>query len=135
MDKLTGPSVQAYSVAWHPTRAFVAVATSDGLLDIWGPRINWTNFAPDFQALPMNVEYVEGEDELDVDKDGKFLVDQESAKGSEENESSIVDVCTIEPVPVFASDSEREEEVFAFETKLSNLLLGRRGTKQMAVED
>ena len=135
MDKLTGPSVQLYSVAWHPTRSFVAVATSDGLLDIWGPRINWTNFAPDFQALPMNVEYVEGEGELDVDKDGKFLVDQENAQELEENENATVDVCSVEPVPVFASDSEIENEVFVFEQKMSNLLLGRRFSKSVALDD
>jgi hypothetical protein len=135
MDKLTGPSVQLFSVAWHPTRSFVAVATSDGLLDIWGPRINWTNFAPDFQALPMNVEYVEGEDELDVDEKGNFLADLENKKKVEENEGEIIDVCTVEHVPVFASDSEKEEEVFVFETKIRNLLAGRRVTKSIAIED
>jgi hypothetical protein len=135
MDKLAGPSVQLYSVAWHPTRSFVAVATSDGLVDVWGPRINWTNFAPDFQALPMNVEYIEQEDELDLDNNGTFLVDQESGKEMEEDESSILDVCTVEPVPVFASDSESETEVFAFETKVSNLLQGRRFSKLTPLED
>jgi len=42
MDKLTGSNAELYSVAWHPTRSFVAVAADDGLVDIWGPRINWT---------------------------------------------------------------------------------------------
>lgn len=42
MDKLTGSNVQLYSVAWHPTRSFLAVAAADGLVDVWGPRINWT---------------------------------------------------------------------------------------------
>jgi hypothetical protein len=42
MDKLTGSNAELYSVAWHPTRSFVAVAAADGLVDIWGPRINWT---------------------------------------------------------------------------------------------
>ncbi|OEU13663.1 hypothetical protein FRACYDRAFT_154867, partial [Fragilariopsis cylindrus CCMP1102] len=65
MDKLTGSNVQLYSVAWHPTRSFLAVAAADGLVDVWGPRINWTAFAPDFQALPNNVEYLECEDEFD----------------------------------------------------------------------
>jgi hypothetical protein len=41
MDKLTGAAVEAYSVAWHPTRSFIAVATSDGLVDIWGPKMSW----------------------------------------------------------------------------------------------
>lgn len=42
MDKLTGSNAELYSVAWHPTRSFLAVAADDGLVDIWGPRINWT---------------------------------------------------------------------------------------------
>ena len=42
MDKLTGSNAELYSVAWHPTRSFIAVAAADGLVDIWGPRINWT---------------------------------------------------------------------------------------------
>ena len=59
MDKLTGPAVQLYSVAWHPTRSSLAVATSDGLVDVWGPKLNWTAFAPDFQALHKNIVYEE----------------------------------------------------------------------------
>ena len=42
MDKLTGSNAELYSVAWHPTRSFLAVAAADGLVDVWGPRINWT---------------------------------------------------------------------------------------------
>lgn len=126
MDKLTGASVQLYSVAWHPTRAFLAVATSDGLIDIWGPKLNWTAFAPDFQSLPMNVEYVEREDEFDLDDDGKFIAESGSTNGKTNNEDEPVDVTTVEKVPVFASDSEDEEEVFSFETKVVNLLAGRK---------
>ena len=125
MDKLTGAAVHLYSVAWHPTRSFLAVATSDGLIDVWGPRINWTAFAPDFQALPMNVEYVEREDEFDFDQDGNIIVTKEDKDAETEDENAEVDVVTVEPVPVFASDSEDEEDVFHFETKFTNILGGR----------
>lgn len=130
MDKLTGPSVQLYSVAWHPTRSFIAAATSDGLIDIWGPRINWTAFAPDFQALPMNVEYVEREDEFDVDEQGRYLTEVEKEDGEDDNEGAPVDVTTVEKVPVFASDSEEEEEVFNYEVKVVSVVSdrGRRKT-------
>jgi len=82
MDRLTGAQVSLYSVTWHPTRSFLAVATSDGLVDIWGPRMDWTAFAPDFQALPMNVEYVEHEEEFDIvdsttNKQEEVVVDEE----------------------------------------------------------
>ena len=130
MDKLTGPSVQLYSVAWHPTRSFLAVATSDGLVDLWGPRINWTAFAPDFQALPQNVEYIEREDEFDIDEQGAHLADNHAHGETDDKENSDVDVLTIKPVPVFASDSEDEREVFDFETKVTG---GRiRGAKAAA---
>ena len=113
MDKLTGAAVELYSVSWHPTRNFLAVATSDGLVDVWGPRINWTAFAPDFQALPRNVEYVEQEDEFDLEEeDGKE--GGKSTKDDDDEEGKDVDVVTVDPVPVFASDSEDEAEVFFF---------------------
>jgi len=126
MDKLTGQSTQLYAVAWHPTRSFLAVACADGLVDIWGPRINWTAFAPDFQALPMNVEYIEREDEFDVDEHGQHLAAAADVHADAPNTElyQTVDVTTIEPVPVFASDSEDEEDVFYFESKLKNALSG-----------
>ena len=120
MDRLTGAQVQLYSVAWHPTRSFLAVATSDGLVDIWGPRMDWTAFAPDFQALPMNVEYVEREDEFD-------LVEEYEDDVEETEIEEIVDVVTVDAVPVFASDSESESEVFAFETKILQGMTSNRG--------
>ena len=128
MDKLTGASTKLYSVAWHPTRSFLAVACSDGLVDVWGPRINWTAFAPDFQALPMNVEYIEREDEFDLDENGRHLAEGYYAP-NEMSESldtnTPINVTKIERVPVFASDSEEEEEVFAFEVRVKNLFAGR----------
>lgn len=136
MDKLKGPAVQLYSVAWHPVRSFIAAATSDGLIDIWGQRIDWTNFSPDFQALPMNLEYYEGEDELDKDDDGKYIVTQgKQSQVTASSQGSFIDVISVEPVPVFASDSEGEEEVFEFETKIKNSLIGRKSVKMIQLEN
>jgi len=120
MDRLTGAQVQLYSAAWHPTRSFLAVATSDGLVDIWGPRMDWTAFAPDFQALPMNVEYVEREDEFD-------LVEEQDRDAGEKEMEEIVDVETVDPVPVFASDSESESEAFTFATIIHSVMIANRG--------
>lgn len=126
MDRLTGAQVSLYSVTWHPTRSFLAVATSDGLVDIWGPRMDWTAFAPDFQALPMNLEYAEREDEFDiVDKNQEDKSSCCSDEPMEENDNIDVDVVTVGPVPVFESDSEEEDEVFYYGTKIKNVMAGR----------
>jgi WD40 repeat protein len=116
VDTLTGPSVQLCSVSWHPSRALVAVATADGLVDLWGPRINWTAFAPDFQALPRNIEYVEREDEFDQDAKGNYLTAtaEDGAAGQGSLANTVIDVLTIEAVAAYASDSEDETDVFAF---------------------
>ena len=122
VDTLRGVAIQLYAVAWHPNRALLAAATSDGLVDLWGPRINWTAFAPDFQALPRNVEYVEREDEFDQTKDGSFVTDQadSGAPGSNGASAKTLDDRTIVAVPAFASDSEDETEIFNFEPRVSS---------------
>jgi len=123
LDQLTGPQVALYSLSWHPTRSFIAVGTSDGLVDIWGPRMDWTAFAPDFQALQKNVEYIEREDEFDSVVDGD---EEEEVKKKELTdrieEQEIVDVVSVEKVPAFDSDSEDESAVFYFDTKISGLM-------------
>lgn len=50
-----------YSLSCHPTRSFIAVGTSDGVIDIYGPQVQWAAFAPDFQARQANVLYEEKE--------------------------------------------------------------------------
>eukprot|EP00559_Dactyliosolen_fragilissimus_P007342 CAMPEP_0184868020 /NCGR_PEP_ID=MMETSP0580-20130426/28781_1 /TAXON_ID=1118495 /ORGANISM="Dactyliosolen fragilissimus" /LENGTH=427 /DNA_ID=CAMNT_0027368629 /DNA_START=155 /DNA_END=1435 /DNA_ORIENTATION=- len=119
VDQLTGPQVSIYSLSWHPTRSFIACGTSDGLVDIWGPRMDWTAFAPDFQALPRNIEYIETEDEFDTLIDGN---EEESAKRQEmENkleEQEFVDLLEIAKISAFESDSESETDVFCFPTKM-----------------
>ena len=42
-------------------------------------------------------------------------------------EDEIVDILTIEPVPVFQSDSEDEEDVFIFETAITRPTSGKGG--------
>jgi hypothetical protein len=136
MDKLIGPSVQLYSVAWHPARSFIAAATSDGLIDVWGQRFDFTNFAPDFQSLPRNVEYIEEEGELDKDEMDRYIVTPgDQSHVSENGKDKYIDVISIEAVPVFASDSENEEEVFAFETKIKNSMVGRKSVKPIQLEE
>ncbi len=118
IDKLTGASVEIHSVAWHPTRSFLATAAADGLVDVWGPRVNWTAFAPDFQALTENTEYVEREDEFDIVENGENAT---KITKLTQDESAQVNILAIDPVPAFASDSESEEDVFYFETKVKRI--------------
>ena len=120
VDTLRGVSIHLYAVAWHPNRALLAAATSDGLVDLWGPRINWTAFAPDFQALPRNVEYVEREDEFDQTDNGTYVTSKTDAGAADANGATAdpLDVRTIVPVPAFASDSEDETSVFNFEPRV-----------------
>jgi len=81
-------------------------------------------FAPDFQALPRNVEYLECEDEFDIVEDGKT---GSTSKEDDNREDEIVDILTIEPVPVFQSDSEDEEDVFMFEAAITRPVNGKGG--------
>ena len=121
IDQLTGPQVELQDLSFHPTRSFVAVATADGLIDVWGPRMDWTAFAPDFQALPRNVEYVEKEDEFDVVVDGDGADEERKKKEAEakvKEEGATVDVVTIDQIPVFDSDSEDENAVHVFQFKI-----------------
>lgn len=53
---------------------------------------------------------------------------EEAAPEEEDNEEDeTVDILTIEPVPVFQSDSEDEEEVFSFEVAVGRPSSGKAG--------
>ncbi len=125
IDQLTGPQISLYSLSWHPTRSFIAVGTSDGLVDVWGPRMDWTAFAPDFQALQKNVEYIEKEDEFDVIVDDTDDVVKRKELSDKIEERELVDVTTIDRIPAFDSDSEREEDAFYFMTKVRPNFTGK----------
>ena len=83
-----------------------------------------TAFAPDFQALPRNVEYLECEDEFDI---ADVKKGEANTKEEKNGEDDMVDILTIDHVPVFQSDSEDEEEVFMFETAISRPTSGKGG--------
>jgi WD40 repeat protein len=135
LDRLTGPQTILNSVCFHPVKAFISAGTFDGIVDVWGPRLDWAAFAPDFQALPYNVEYVEREDEFDTVVPSTR--DDSEATGGEESWTADnamatkqaeeeVDVVQVDNIPVFDSDSEDEEDVFYFQTKLRGAV-GLRG--------
>lgn len=131
-DQLTGPVSSLYSLSCHPTRPFIAVGTCDGIIDVWGTRLDWSAFAPNFQRLQQNEVYEEAEDEFDVVVDG----DDKSSKGGcsvvdgVTLEDDIIDITTVSKVPAFDSDSEEESEIFHFDWRAERLVLpetrGRR---------
>ena len=95
-----------------------------GIVDVWGARLDWVAFAPDFQALQQNEVYEEREDEFDI------VVDGEGRDGNEGKVDSVkptvedddVDITTISKTPAFDSDSEDETDVFCFDWKTDKIL-------------
>lgn len=127
VDQLTGPISSLYSISCHPTRPFIAVGTSDDIIDVWGSRIDWVAFAPDFQALQQNELYEEKEDEFDIVDDGHVEDGANNMKLSTANnqistEEEDVDIMAIGKIPAFDSDSEDETSVFYFDTKVEKIL-------------
>jgi len=65
---LQGPREGVKALVSHPTRPLVITLSSTGDVYFWTKRLeeNWSSFAPDFKELKENAEYVEREDEFDV---------------------------------------------------------------------
>ena len=94
VDQLKGPQSSLYCLSCHPTRPFIAVGSSDSIIDIWGSLVEWTAFAPDFQARQANVLYEEKEDEFDIVVDGDERNTANKHDGPTEEEE--VDIITSE---------------------------------------
>jgi len=92
---LDGPKEELSAVEWHPHRPFVAAVGLDtGRVYLWSivaPQ-KWSALAPDFVEVEENVEYVEREDEFDIQPS------DELHKRRLEQEDEDVDVLTVEPV-------------------------------------
>ena len=92
---LEGTKEELSVVEWHPFRPFVAaVGVDSGRVWLWSilqPQ-RWSALAPDFMEVEENVEYIEKEDEFDIqplEEIHKRRLDQEDEE---------VDVLTIEPI-------------------------------------
>ena len=92
---LEGTKEELSAVEWHPFRPFVAaVGVDSGRVWLWSilqPQ-RWSALAPDFVEVEENHEYIEHEDEFDIqplEEIHKRRLDQEDEE---------VDVLTIDPV-------------------------------------
>lgn len=98
---LEGPKEALIDLAWHPLEPTIVSVSVAGLTYIWAKEHveNWSAFAPDFIELEENEEYVEREDEFDMnaytEKAEELVID----------ENADIDVETFEKNSMF-SDSE-----------------------------
>jgi hypothetical protein len=55
----------------HPSRPIICSCTHAGAVYVWSKNYteNWAAFAPDFEELGENTEYIEREDEFDYIED------------------------------------------------------------------
>jgi len=65
---LEGQKEAVIDLAWHPAEPTIATVSVRGFVYIWAKEHveNWSAFAPDFEELEENEEYVEREDEFDL---------------------------------------------------------------------
>ena len=82
------------------------------MIDIWGAKLDWVRFAPDFQALKQNVVYEEKEDEFDIVVDGE----DQCVAVNQDAENEDVDVDTIHD----------DGFVFTFRSKIDKMLLEKK---------
>ena len=81
---LEGPHEGVEDMLWHPEKDILLTVCNSGYAYIWAKAYveNWSAFAPDFQELSHNVEYVEREDEFDLN--GREEEEEEKPKTIEE---------------------------------------------------
>ncbi|KAM0859487.1 hypothetical protein ACQ4PT_047160 [Festuca glaucescens] len=81
---LEGPKEALIDLAWHPFDPTIASVSVAGLTYIWAKEHveNWSAFAPDFIELEENEEYVEREDEFDInaytEKAAEKMIDEDA---------------------------------------------------------
>ncbi|XP_020104332.1 protein RBL [Ananas comosus] len=106
---LEGPKEALIDLAWHPVHPVIVSVSVAGLVYIWAKDHieNWSAFAPDFKELEENEEYVEREDEFDLNPD------PEPVKELDIDQDEEVDILAVEKDTAFSdSDASQEELIF-----------------------
>ncbi|XP_024534159.1 protein RBL [Selaginella moellendorffii] len=106
------PKEGLIDIAWHPTRSILASVSMSGLIYIWAKDYteNWSAFAPDFRELEENEEYVEREDEFDLNAEA------EKAKPVQADDDADIDITTTEKVAVFSDSDESQDNLYFLPT-------------------
>ncbi|KAK9848563.1 hypothetical protein WJX84_010201 [Apatococcus fuscideae] len=93
---LEGPKQGVVDIDWHPVRNILASVSAEGQIFLWVRvyRENWSAFAPDFEQLEENQEYVEREDEFDVNPRSDVVPGDATPALDEEED---VDIMTLDP--------------------------------------
>ncbi|CAN6212978.1 unnamed protein product [Urochloa humidicola] len=104
---LDGPKEAVIDLAWHPAEPTIATVSVTGLVYIWAKEHveNWSAFAPDFEELEENEEYVEREDEFDLNPR------EEEAEEEEIDEDADIDVETYEKNAMFSDVEDSVDEI------------------------
>uniref|UniRef100_A0A453IP26 Uncharacterized protein n=3 Tax=Triticinae TaxID=1648030 RepID=A0A453IP26_AEGTS len=104
---LEGPKEALIDLAWHPFDPTIASVSVAGLTYIWAKEHveNWSAFAPDFIELEENEEYVEREDEFDInayaERVEELMIDQDAE----------IDVETCEKNSSFSDFEDSADEI------------------------
>ncbi|GJN30650.1 hypothetical protein PR202_gb18975 [Eleusine coracana subsp. coracana] len=117
---LEGPKEALIDLAWHPVEPTIATVSVTGVVYIWAKEHveNWSAFAPDFVELEENEEYVEKEDEFDLNgKEEKvsgisslvllFFMEEEVII----DENAEIDIETCEKNAVFSDLEDSVDEI------------------------
>uniref|UniRef100_A0A061RBP4 COMPASS component SWD1 n=2 Tax=Tetraselmis sp. GSL018 TaxID=582737 RepID=A0A061RBP4_9CHLO len=105
---LEGPDEGIAWMEWHPHSCILlTVSAANGKIYIWSKIYteNWSAFAPDFKELQENTEYVEREDEFDLEPDKPMETDPGPTRDMSASEEEL-DVFTRDSIKVFSSDDE-----------------------------
>ncbi|KAF8783620.1 hypothetical protein HU200_000473 [Digitaria exilis] len=104
---LDGPKEAVIDLAWHPAEPTIAAVSVTGNVYIWAKEHveNWTAFAPDFEQLEENEEYVEREDEFDLNPR------EEEVAEVAIDEDAEVDIETSEKDTVFSDVEDSADEI------------------------
>lgn len=72
---LEGPKEGILDMIWHPVQPILVTVSTTGTMYVWGAHIDesWSAYTPGFHELEQNEEYIEREDEFDIQDDGETL--------------------------------------------------------------